>query len=179
MKKLLAAVAILLSIAACAVIVFNVVSGKNVDVTDQSQWEYISHDEFSAKLPSAMESSSKLYSTSTGSVQLACYTYDDIVFSVAKKAVSSDQLKSLKLKEYIQNIKINGESLVPIKVNNGYYYKITTYPSAPDLTDATLQMEALFKGSNAVYSVKACCPMENSAEYEESMIAWIESFSLN
>lgn len=173
MKKLLTAVAILLSIAACAVIIINVLSGKNVDITDQSEWEYVSHDEFTAKLPSAMESSSKLYSTSLGSTQIACYTYDDIVFSVAKKAIPADQLKSLNLKEYIQNTTINGERLVPVKLSNGYYYKITNN------SDERYQMEALFKGRNAVYSVTASCPMDESAEYEESMIAWIESFSLN
>ncbi len=173
MKKLLVAAAILLSIAACAVIIFNVSSGKNVDITDQSEWEYVSHDEFTAKLPSAMESSSKLYSTSLGSAQVACYTYDDIVFSVAKKAIPADQLKSLNLKEYIQNTTINGERLVPVKLTNGYYYKTTNN------SNERYQMEALFKGKNAVYSVTAGCPMDESAEYEESMIAWLESFSLN
>lgn len=180
MKKIFVVGGSIVGAAACAAIIFGLISTNSVDITDSSKWRYVTHDEFSVRLPEALEPSTKLYNTSWGSEQIACYSCDDIVFSVAKQPYSGNSnLESVDLKKYIDNIKIDGEKLEPIAVNNGYYYKTKRNSSpAPEDSDNIFQIEALFKGDDAIYSVATNCKMEDKAEYEESMVKWVEGFSL-
>ncbi len=177
MKKILAILGTIITIAVCGLIVFTVISENTVDLTDTSDWHYVTHSDFEAKLPKALESSDNLYYTSTGSEQIACYSYEDMVFSVATLPMSSDLIEKLNLEKYISNLEINGEKLEPIELNGGYYYTRTRNSSA-DKTNDIFQVEALFKGKNKVYNVIVYCPMEDKAKYEESMQKWIESFTL-
>lgn len=177
MKKILAILGTIITIAVCGLIVYAMISENTVDLTDASDWHYVTHSDFEAKLPKALESSDNLYYTSTGSEQIACYSYEDMVFSVATLPMSSDLIEKLDLEKYISNLEINGEKLEPIELNGGYYYTRTRNSSA-DKTNDIFQAEALFKGKNKVYNVIVYCPMEDKAKYEESMQKWIESFTL-
>lgn len=177
MKKGLTILGIIITIAVCGLLVFALISENTVDLTDSSEWHYVTHSEFKAKLPKDFESSDNLYYTSTGSEQIACYSYKDIVFSVATLPMSSDLIEKLDLEKYISNWEINGEKLEPIELNGGYYYT-RTRNSSTDKTNDIFQAEALFKGKNKVYNVIVYCPMDDKAKYEESMQKWIESFTL-
>lgn len=177
MKKILAIPGTIITIAVCGLIVYAMISENTVDLTDASDWHYVTHSDFEAKLPKALESSDNLYYTSTGSEQIACYSYEDMVFSVATLPMSSDLIEKLDLEKYISNLEINGEKLEPIELNGGYHYTRTRNSSA-DKTNDIFQAEALFKGKNKVYNVIVYCPMEDKAKYEESMQKWIESFTI-
>ena len=173
MKKILAILGIIITIAVCGLIVFTVISENTVDLTDTSDWHYVTHSEFEAKLPEALESTNDLYYTSTGTEQIACYVKENVGFSVAKLPMSSDRIQRLDLKKYISSLEINGEKLEAIEINDGYYCV-----KNGDSSDDYFKIEAIFKGKNEVYSVVASCIMADKSKYEESMIKWIESFTL-
>ena len=124
-------------------------------------------------LPEALESTNDLYYTSTGTEQIACYVKENVGFSVAKLPMSSDRIQRLDLKKYISSLEINGEKLEAIEINDGYYCV-----KNGDSSDDYFKIEAIFKGKNEVYSVVASCIMADKSKYEESMIKWIESFTL-
>lgn len=179
MKKLFIILSLIITLAVSGLIVFKFISKNTVDVTDSSKWTYITHDEFKVRLPENLKSTTKLYSSSLGAEQIACYKNNKIVFSVAKQQMTPDQVKNIDLKKTIQSISINGEDLVPIKVNSGYYYKFTGNSAETAGNENKLfRIEALFKGKDAIYSIAVSCPITDRTKYEESMTQWIESFSL-
>lgn len=150
-------------------------------ITDSSSWVQVGNSEFTAELPENMEASSELYTVSTGAEQIACYVSDYATFSVAKIPYSvNEALRTLDLKTYLSNLKIDGESLNLISVNDGFYY--TRQVDRKDMfnnSDSVYTVEAMFKGEDAVYSVAICCRAEDMPEYNDSMIKWLESFKLN
>lgn len=175
MKKIILISVSVIAAAICAVIIFMVASANKIDLNDSSKWVNVSHSEFSVKLPEALESSTQLYSTSLGTEQIACYSKDEVFFSVAKKGMSSADISRLDLKTYLNNLTINGEPVNPVEVNGGYYYRAKGSNSSGEI----FRIDAIFKNDSAVYSVSTGCPALERTQYEESMIKWIESFYLN
>lgn len=89
--------------------------------------------------------------------------------------MSSSDLSRLDLKTYLNNLTINGEPVNPVEVNGGYYYRAKGSASSGDI----FRIDAIFKNDNAVYSISTGCPALERAQYEQSMIKWVESFTLN
>ncbi|GEM_PF-1988799 len=177
MKKIIALV-IVLVLAAAGYFGYGYMLDKNV--TDSSRWTEFQNSEFKVTLPKNMKSSDKLYHTSSGQEQIAFYQSKKACFSVAKIPYSANEsLKKLDIEQYLSNMTINGKELDLIPVNDGFYYSRTK--EASDVfknTKEVFVIEGMFKGKNAVYSVAIQCRADDRGKYEDSMLKWLESFTL-
>lgn len=170
MKKVLITLGSLIAVAACAVIIFFAISKNKVDLTDSMTWRTVTESEFTAKIPDVLEATDKLFHTSTGTEQIACYSYKDVVFSVARKSADSGYTKQ-HLEKQLNNIKINGEPINHKEIGDGFYYD--------SLDDGTYEIDGLFLGNGKIYSIVIECDGSNMNEYKDSMLKWLESFTIS
>lgn len=173
MKKIIIIAAVII----CAVGIFFGVRALSKDqTTDSSKWETVYHSEFSVTLPRNMKSSDKLFTTSFGEEQIALYSNPDVTFSVAKIPYSyNPNLKDIDIKAFMSNISVDNEKITPIAIGDGYY-PTTNRNSSPDNKGDIFNIEAIFKGSDAIYSISTSCDITKRSEYEAPMLEWIESF---
>lgn len=176
MKKVIIFIAIIVCLAG---VILGIKAFSGNQTTDSSKWRIVTHSEFTVTLPKNMKSSSKLYDTSFGEEQIAMYSNSDVALSVAKISYSyNSKMKDIDLKKYINSISIDGEKMSAKSIGNGYYY--STYRNAspaPEDEDKLFVIEALFKGSDAMYSVSTYCDRADRSKYEASMLKWVESFN--
>lgn len=174
MKKIIIIAAVIL----CAVGIFFGVRALSKDqTTDSSKWETVYHSEFSVTLPKNMKSSDKLFKPSFGE-QIAMYSNSEVTFSVAKISYSyNPNLKDIDIKTFMSSITVDNEKITPIAIGDGYY-SATYRNSSPDKEGDLFNIEALFKGSDAIYSIATYCDTTKRSDYEASMLEWIESFRI-
>ncbi len=176
MKKVITVIVVLLCFAAG----FGAYYYKtDYSITNSSQWHSLNESEFSAKIPKTMEKGSS-YSTSTGQQGIASYSNSKAAFSVSKISYSQNEaLKDMDLKEYLSNLKINGQKLTPVAINDGYYAAYTKTSKDFFNEDTEIYMvEAMYQGDDALYSVTVCCRLSDRKKYESSMMEWLDSFKL-
>lgn len=175
MKKVIIIVVTVLCLAG---IILGIKAFSKDQTTDSSKWVTVTHSEFTVTLPKNMKSSSRLYDTSFGEEQVASYSTSDVYFSVAKIPYSYNaKLKDIDIEKYIRSISIDGEKLSPKSIGDGYYYSTNRNASpAPEDKDKLFAIEALFKGTDAMYSVSTYCKTTDRSKYEASMLKWVESF---
>lgn len=149
--------------------------------TNSKFWEKVTKSEFSMTIPKTMKEGSG-YDTSTGQESVAYFSNTKAAVSISKIKYSvNPDLENIDLKEYFDGKSINGQKLVPVKVNDGYYATYTNKGGSIGSKKSVdvYSMEALFKGKDALYSVKVCCMMDDRKDYEKSMLEWLESFELS
>lgn len=175
MKKIIIIAAVIL----CAVGIFFGVRALSKDqTTDSSKWETVYHSEFSVTLPKNMKSSDKLFTTSFGEEQIAMYSNSDVTFSVAKIPYSyNPNLKDIDIKTFMSSISVDNEKITPIAIGDGYY-SASYRNSSPNNEGDLFNIEAIFKGSDAIYGIATSCDTTKRSDYEASMLEWIESFRI-
>lgn len=178
MKKAIIFVAVILCIAG---VILGIKAFSKDQTTDSSKWKTVSHAEFTVTLPKNMKSSSKLYDTSFGEEQIALYSNSEVTFSVAKIPYSYNaNLKDIDIKKYINALSIDDVKMEAKPIGNGYYYATNRNASpAPEDKDKLFTIEALYKGTDAMYSVSTYCEAVDRSKYEASMLKWAESFRPN
>ena len=149
-------------------------------ITNNSAWSETGNSEFTVKLPESMKSSSNLFYTSDGQEQIAFYENSKVDFSVVKIPYSvNENLKNIDVKSYLENLKINGNSIDAKAVNGGYYYAISRELKGYfQDTKKVFEIDGMFKGENAFYNVEIHCRERDRNDYENYMIEWLESFKL-
>lgn len=177
MKRIIIIAAVII----CAVSVFFGIKAFSKDqTTDSSKWRIVTHSEFTVTLPKNMKSSDNLFTTSFGEEQVASYSNSKVTFSVAKIPYSYNaNLKNIDIEKYINSFSIDGEKMSAKSIGNGYYY--SSYRNAsttPEDEDKIFNIEAFFKGSDAMYSISTYCEAADRSKYEASMLKWVESFNV-
>jgi hypothetical protein len=147
--------------------------------THSKYWKSIGKSEFSMTIPKTMKEESG-YTTSTGTESLAVYSNTGAAITVCKLPFSTNEdLKDVNLKDYINSRKINGTQLVAKKINDGYYAVYTQGDYSNEATaDQTFAVDGYYIGDSAIYEVKICCATADRADYEASMMKWLDSFEL-
>lgn len=178
MKKVIIFIVIAVVAAAAGVFVFFNSIEKNM--TDSSKLKTFSHAEFTVKLPQNMKPKKNLYTVSTGEEEIAYYSNTQACCSISKIPYSANEyLKDMDIEKYCQNLKINGESITIYPVGDGfYYYRDVEASNIFKNTTELFNIEAIFKGENAVYSIVTQCRAADKAKYKDIMISWIETFQL-
>lgn len=91
----------------------------------------------------------------------------------------NESLRKLNIENFFSSWTIDGKSLNPIKINDGFYYSMEKETSGVfKNTSNIFVIEGIFKGENAVYSVAIQCRTKDNNKYEDAMIKWLESFEI-
>lgn len=135
----------------------------------------VSTSDFTMKIPSALKKES-----STDSDTVAFYTSEKAAVNITKIDYSvNPALESIELKDFGDYAALGG-------FDGDFTYKddfvYTSYNDSAsgvmgDTQDCYV-IEALYKGDDALWSVNAYCRVGDKAEFEDSLLKWVESFEL-
>lgn len=154
-------------------------------VTHESQWETVTHAEYSMTIPSEMRDGNVIQLDDTAQT-LDCFINDEVYITISvvrftteqQEIVQNTDFRSLMLQLFPQQT-VNGVALEPKERGEMIYveYPRTTSSMFPG-TDDIRVTDACFLCDTALYEVEVSCPEEEYYTYEPYIFAWLDSFTI-
>lgn len=172
-------IGVLIGVVVALGVVFGMRFYEGMTITNEKQWKEVGNSEISVTIPKTMKEGKGLDSSS-GTEAVALYGNSKASVSVNKLSYSSNpELKGVDLKMLIGMLSMGGQKLSATPIGDGYYATYTEDLRASNGDKKTCySIEAFFEGSDALYSIKVTCFLEDRAEFEPSMLKWVESFKI-
>ncbi len=159
------------------------------NVTDESTWTTISEPQFSIKVPKSMKKGEMLTVQGSSVQQLCFYTSQLAGFDVNFYTYNDEEkgtLGSLSVKEYETVMKkmtrkVNGQVLT-YKARDGKNYLFAEYnrhsPNYIGKSDEVWYIEAMYPTKEGYYIVDTYCAQTDKDMLRESMLKWLDSFTI-
>ena len=161
-------------------------AGKNM--TDESKWKTITEPQFSITVPPAMKKGTMLTVMGGKTKHLGFYTSNLAGFDVNYYKYTNDEKElygSLNAKDFalvssLMTQKINDQE-IKFQAREGKNYLFAEYnrhsPNYIGKSDEVWYIESMFPTAEGYYIVDTYCAQTDKAEYRESMLKWLDSFS--